>query len=87
MKCPHCGLAIPSKPKGNTGEAKYREDVNRAESAIAVLSRVPYPELWEASQLESARLQAAIASPARLYAIYRRADKKTPVAYGMEEAQ
>ena len=87
MNCPHCGLVIPAKINGaNKGEAKYREDVRKAEAAIGVLDRVPYPELYEASQAEKIRLQVAISDPARLYAIYRRADKKTPVAYGMVEA-
>ncbi len=80
MNCPHCGMAIPPRKSG--GEAKYQEDVRKAEDAIAVLARQPYPELNEACQLESIRLRLAIANPAKLYAIYRRADKKTPANYG-----
>jgi len=81
MHCPNCGHRIPVKAKG--AEAKYREDVRKAEAAIAVLARQPYPQLTEACAAESLRLRAAIENPAKLYAIYRRADKKTPVAYGM----
>lgn len=85
MICPYCNKAIPSKTRGS--EAKYREDVKRAEAAIAVLERVPYPQLHEAAQSEKRRLMEAIANPPQLYAIYRRADKKTPVAYGMAEKE
>ena len=81
MNCPYCGKDIPTKARGI--ESKYREDVRRAEQAIGVLDRVPYPELYEACRLEKIRLQRAISNPALLYSIYRRADKKTPVAYGM----
>jgi hypothetical protein len=80
MTCPHCGKVIVRVCRS---EAKYREDVKRAEAAIRVLERVPYPELYKACLNEKARLQAVIANPAKLYVIYRRADKKTPIAYGL----
>jgi hypothetical protein len=84
MNCPHCGVAIvPVTNWVKKAEAKYREDVKKAHAAILVLGRVPYPELWDAAHSERARLLAAIEDPAALYAIYRRADKKTPIAYGM----
>lgn len=83
MNCPHCGKVIPTRKKGSF-EAKYREeDVRKAETAIEVLGRQPYPELSEACALGVTRLRQATDNPAKLYAIYRRADKKTPVAYGL----
>ena len=67
-------------------EAKFQEDVRKAEAAIEVLGRQPYPELVEACSMEATRLRFAIADPVKLYAIYRRADKRTPHAYGMVAA-
>jgi len=85
MNCPHCGMAIPTrKANGNT---KYQEDVRKAEAAIAVLGRQPYPELTQACEDEAFRLLMAIDDPAKLYAIYRRSDKRTPVNYGMVAMQ
>ena len=86
MNCPNCGHVIPAKSSVRGAEGKYREDVKKAHAAILVLGRVPYPELWDAAHSERARLLAAIENPAALYAIYRRADKKTPIAYGMVAA-
>lgn len=81
MNCPHCGMAIPAR-KSN-GNAKYQEDVRKAEAAIEVLGRQPYAELKEACEMEAFRLLMAIDDPAKLYAIYRRNDKRTPANYGM----
>jgi len=85
MNCPHCGIAIPTRKSG--ANAKYQEDVRKAEAAIAVLGRQPYAELKEACEMEAFRLLMAIDDPAKLYSIYRRNDKKTPLNYGMVAAQ
>ncbi len=84
MVCPHCGGVIPKKESnGNGAEAKFRQDVKKAEAAIAILERQPYPELTDACADEMLRLAVATTIPKKLYAIYRRADTKTPIAYGM----
>jgi len=85
MNCPHCGMAIPARKAG--ANAKYQEDVRKAEAAIAVLGRQPYAELKEACEMEAFRLLMAIDDPAMLYAIYRRNDKRTPENYGMVAAR
>jgi len=83
MNCPHCGMAIPVRTSKSNGSAKYQEDVRKAEAAIEVLGRQPYAELKEACEMEAFRLLMAIDDPAKLYAIYRRNDKRTPTNYGM----
>lgn len=87
ITCPHCFREFnPSKKlKVAGGETKFREDVKRAQASIGVLERQPYPELREAAMLERTRLLLAIAQPEKLYAIYRRSDKKLAWAYGMVE--
>ena len=78
MNCPNCGCNIPARPKQvkqDAGQKKYVADVKRALEAIRVLEQCGYPELREACDAEILRLRIAIGNEARLWAIYRRADK------------
>lgn len=84
--CPMCKRRMPS-PK--LGGKKYEQDVSRAEAAIQCLKNWPgsYADRHSSAHIDARgqetqaiedeilRLQDAINDPAKLWRIYRRADK------------
>lgn len=99
MNCPHCGKLIPRKTNGHSAYQEDIAKADKALTTLAramgnpdallVKSYSGYPIKVNKEAFKSAcaaeilRLIDAIKHPAKLYAIYRRGDRKTPVGYGL----
>jgi hypothetical protein len=99
MNCPHCNKALPVKVRGAESKykedvAKAWKALAALERVLGQSHKewirnglVPTSDSFTifrmAVEMEIERLLAIVDQPDKLYAIYRRADKKTPVAYGM----
>jgi hypothetical protein len=102
MTCPSCGKTFPVKIRGAESKYKEdQEKAWKALAALEHVLSQSHQE-WirnglaahsdgfgtfrMAVEMEMERLLKFVDLPDKLYAIYRRADKKTPVNYGMSAA-
>jgi len=88
--CPCCKRAYPKPRAADNPARKLEQDIARATAAIEVLKRAqpdplirynPPSVFAEAMQDEILRLSNAIEHTAKLWAIYRRADKGASYAH------